>query len=69
MSQLTPEQRAEFEKYLKTNEGKPYTDETLKGVVTDDIAEKEESLARREGWDRNYNHEPAKIEKRFTREE
>ncbi|MBL8030524.1 MAG: hypothetical protein JNN11_04735 [Candidatus Doudnabacteria bacterium] len=69
MSALTPEQMQAFQDYKNSHQGEGFKDETLRGVVEDDIGEHDKSLERRAGWNRNYNHEPAKIEKRFTKEE
>jgi hypothetical protein len=69
MTQLTTEQRQEFENYKKKHEGENYSKEVMRKVVEDDIQEHEDAIKRRATWNREYNHTPGKVESREVAEE
>ena len=55
MVQPTPEQMADFGKYLRDNDGEPITSETWRQVVEDDLAEAKKQEAARVDHNRHYN--------------
>ena len=69
MTQLTPEQMKDFENYKNAHEGETFTDEVLREVIQDDVKEQKESLSRRMGWNREYNHTTKKFGKKEVAEE
>ena len=55
MPKPTPEQMAEFEEWSKLHPDSAPSDETMRGVIDDDMAEAEDHERKHAHWSREYN--------------
>ena len=68
MPELSKDQLKEYEEWKATRSGKPISEEGLRGVIDDDVAQAKLSSNKKDEWSRDYNHAPESVGPRIVAE-